>query len=170
MSIFINLGEIVFYCGLEIFVCGGASLCRQCESNILGLVLWGFFFFFNGYQPCLSSECADHHLLDGICDWYCVIQNPKWMLSRVPSLLHGCHNPVRGRICSPAVGIKNLTVWFDKVPLPFSACSVPKEKTAEAIVACVVTMNLCMAYSEIWSSTQVPPTVIFFSLLCFSKT
>ena len=83
---------------------------------------------------------------------------------------HGCHNPVRGGICSPAVGIKNLTVWFDKVPLPFSACSVPKEKTAEAIVACVVTVNLCMAYSEIWSSTQVLPTVIFFSLLCFSKT
>lgn len=46
-------------------------------------IFWGlfyevfFFFFFNGYQPCLSSECADHHLLDGICDWYCVIQNPK---------------------------------------------------------------------------------------------
>lgn len=91
------------------------------------------------------------------------------MLSRVSSLLRGCHNPVRGGICSPAVGIKTLTVWFDKVPLPFSACSVSKEKTAEAIVACVVTVNLCMAYSEICSSTQVQPTVIFFSLLCFSK-
>ena len=64
------------------------------------------------------------------------------MLGRFSSLLHGCHNPLRGRVCSLAAGVEALRVWFGKIPLPLSVSSVPKEVSAEVSEAHVITVKL----------------------------
>lgn len=58
-------------------------------------------------------------------------------------MFHGCHSPDSGRVCSPVVEVETLRVRFNKGPLCLSVCSVPKEVSAEASDAHVVTVNLC---------------------------
>lgn len=59
-----------------------------------------------------------------------------------PSLLHGYHHPVSCEVCSSVFGAEVPEVGFSKALLSLSACSVPKEVTAEAGEARVVTTNL----------------------------
>ena len=54
------------------------------------------------------------------------------MSDETSSLLHGCHSPVVGRLCSPVDRVDALRVRFHKAPLPLSVCSVPKEVIAES--------------------------------------
>lgn len=44
--------------------------------------------------------------LKGVCGWWCGDQSLHWILSKTSSVLCGCHSPVRGRVCSPTVGIE----------------------------------------------------------------
>ena len=55
--------------------------------------------------------------------------------------------PVGVRASSPVVGVEALRVGFDEAPSPLSACPVPKEVTAEAGEAQVVTANLCISHA-----------------------
>ena len=54
----------------------------------------------------LSSVYAGHSPLERGCDWRCGDQNLHWILSRVSSLLCGCHCPVKGRVCCLLVGME----------------------------------------------------------------
>ena len=51
-------------------------------------------------------------------------------------------------VCSPVVGVEALSVGFNKALLSLSACSVPKEVSAEASEARVVTVNLCTSHAS----------------------
>lgn len=86
------------------------------------------------------------------------------MLGGASSLLCGCHRPVRGRVCSSVVGVKSLKVIFYQSPLPSSACFSPKELTAEASEAYVVTAKLFTTQEGIHTSTKKQPKVIYLSL------
>ena len=50
--------------------------------------------------------CAGCYPLDRGCDWYCGDHSLHQMLNGASSLLCGCHIPVGGRVCSPAVGVE----------------------------------------------------------------
>ena len=52
--------------------------------------------------------CADHYPLGRGCNLCCGDQSLHWILVGASSLLFGCHSPVRGRVCSPVVGIEAL--------------------------------------------------------------
>ena len=54
----------------------------------------------------LSSVYAGHYPLERWCDWPCGDQNLHWILSRVSSLLCGCHCPVKGRVFCLLVGME----------------------------------------------------------------
>ena len=54
----------------------------------------------------LSSVYAGHYPLERWCDWRCGDQNLHWILSRVSSLLCGCHCPVKGRVFCLLVGME----------------------------------------------------------------
>ena len=49
---------------------------------------------------------AGHYPLERWCDWPCGDQNLHWILSRVSSLLCGCHCPVKGRVFCLLVGME----------------------------------------------------------------
>ena len=114
-------------------------------------------------QSCFSSMCAGHYLLKKRCDCYCGVQSLDQMLDGASSLLHGCHSPVGGGICSPVVGLQALIVGFDKC-VPISACSIPKEVSTEASEVHVVRGNLCIAHAGIHGSSISSPKLC--PLLC----
>lgn len=64
------------------------------------------------------------------------------MLGMASSLLGCCQYPVGGRVFSLVVGVEALRVGFYQALLPLSACSAPKEVTAEASESHVVTVTL----------------------------
>ena len=51
------------------------------------------------------------------------------------------HSSVQGGVCFQIIEVEALKVAFSKVPLPSSACFVPKEVNAEASEHCVVIAN-----------------------------
>ena len=72
----------------------------------MGLIFWGWGIFLV-WKPAISFLSVCWPLSPWWeCDWCCDNHSLHWMLSGVSSLVFGCPSPIRGRVCSPFVGVE----------------------------------------------------------------
>ena len=105
------------YCGLEaLFLCG----------NIPGETVWVQYFCCEGcfgMDACHVFPQSVLAIIPLMGLWLVVWPEPTLDVGWGLLFALCCHSSVRGRVCSPVVGVEALRVGFDKALSPFSVCS-----------------------------------------------